>query len=81
MDHLVVMKPLNPLQLGFGSNAPKAAQVKRYNMALQFTGENTVAQAMMQEAILGSWLNNSYHPHCIDWGSLRTDFGLTGGKY
>ena len=45
-------------------------------MVLQFTGENTAAQSMMQEAIVGTWLNNSDHQFCVDWGSLRTDLGF-----
>ena len=73
MDNLVVMKPPKPMQLGFGLHDPKAVQVQRYHMVLQFTGENTVTQAMMQYAIMGTCLNNSDHPHCIGWGSQRTN--------
>ena len=36
-------------------------------MVLQFAGENTVAKAMLHEATMGTWLNNSDHPHFIDW--------------
>ena len=61
------------MQLGLGFHEPKAVQDQRYHMVWQFIGENTVAHAMMQEAFMGTWLNNSDHTHFIDWGSLRTD--------
>ena len=79
MDNLVVKKPPKPMKLVLGLNDPKAVKVQRYHMVLQFIGENTVAQVMMQDAIMGSWLDNSDHPHFIDWGTLRTevDFLLT----
>ena len=40
---------------------------------MQFCGGNSVAQTMVQEANTGTWLNNSDHPHTIDWGTLRVD--------
>ena len=61
------------MQLGFVCHDPKPVQAQRYHMVLQFIGGYIAAQAMMQEAIMGTWLNNSNHPHFIDWGSLRTD--------
>ena len=54
------------MQIGLGFNNPKPVQVQRYHMLLQFTGENTVAEAMLQEATMGTWLNNSDHPRFID---------------
>ena len=68
------------MQLWWGYNDPKPVQAQRCHMVLQFTGENTVAQAMMQVAIMGTWLNNSDHPHVIDWGSQRTDLDLLETK-
>ena len=66
------------MQLGLGFNNPKPSQVEKYHMVLQFIGENTVAKAMLQEATMGTCLNNSDNPHCIDSGLLRTDFGIPG---
>ena len=68
------------MQLGLGFNNPNAVQVERYHMVLQFTGENTVAKAMMQEATVGTWLNKSDHPHFFDWGTLRTDLDFLGPR-
>ena len=55
----------------FGYNGPKPVQFHMYNMVLQFSGENTVAQAMVQEASKGTWLNNSDHPHFIWLGHTQ----------
>ncbi len=76
MDNLVVMKPPKPMQLGLCYKSHKPAQVQRYHMVLEFSGENIVAQAMVQEADKGTWLIKSDHPHFIDWGTLRTDLDL-----
>ena len=35
---------------------------------------------MVQEANKGTWLNNSDHPHTIDWGTLRVDLDLFVGE-
>ena len=61
------------MQTGMGYNAHKPVQAQRYHIVLQFSGENSVAQTMVQEANKGTWLNNSEHPRFIDGGTLRTD--------
>ena len=45
----------------------------KYHMVLECNCENTVAQSMVQEANKGTWLKNSDHRRCIDWGTMRTD--------
>ena len=66
------------MQIGWDYQPPKPVQVQRYHMVLQFTGEHTVATAMLHETTMGTWLNNSDHPHFIDWGTLRTDLDFLG---
>ena len=54
MDNLVVMQPPKPMQIGLGWRSPKPVQAQRYHMVLQFCGDNSVAQTMVQEATKGT---------------------------
>ena len=81
MDNLVVMNPpTSQCTLGWAFKNSKPMQAQRNHMVLQVTGENTVANATVQEATMGTWLNNSDHLHFTDLGTLWTDLDILETK-
>ena len=66
-ETFVVMSPpqANAAWVGL-QGAPARACPEVPHVFLQFNGENLVANTMLQEAAMGTWLNNSDRQHFID---------------
>ena len=75
MGNLVVMTP-NKLRsiLVWAGGRPSRCKSRGATWCCSSAVTSLLPHAMVQEANKGTWLNNSDHPHTIDWGTLRVDF-------